>query len=48
MVDEVERSRSARAAAEAALVRMIHPYGGLPEFVVLGGTVPDLMGHLAP
>lgn len=39
MVDEVERSRSARATAEAALVRVIHHYGGLPEIVVLGGLV---------
>lgn len=35
-MDEVPRSRIARAAAEAALVRVVHHYGGRPEFVVLG------------
>ena len=34
---ELERSRAARAAAEAALVAVIHHYGQRPEFVVLGG-----------
>lgn len=42
-MDEIERSRGARAVAEAALVRVIHYYGGLPEIVVLGGLVPDLL-----
>lgn len=37
---EIPRSRQARAAAEAALVRVVHHYGTPPEFVVLGGLVP--------
>jgi len=40
---ELERSRAARAAAEAALVAVIHHYGQRPEFVVLGGLVPELL-----
>jgi hypothetical protein len=43
MVDEISRSREARAAAEQALVRVVHHYGGRPEFVVLGGLVPELL-----
>jgi hypothetical protein len=43
MDDESGRSRRARAAAEAALVRVVHHYGGRPEFVVLGGLVPELL-----
>jgi len=43
MVDEDFRSRPARAAAERALVRVAHHYGAQPEFVVLGGLVPDLL-----
>lgn len=43
MEDEPERTRRARAAAEAALVRVVHHYGGRPEFVVLGGLVPELL-----
>jgi len=43
MEDEPDRSRRARAAAEAALVRVVHHYGGRPEFVVLGGLVPELL-----
>lgn len=43
MADDVPRSRPARAAAERALVRMVHHYGGRPEFVLLGGLVPDLL-----
>lgn len=42
-MDEVPRSRIARAAAEAALVRVVHHYGARPEFVVLGGLVPELL-----
>lgn len=42
-MDEVSRSRIARAAAEAALVRVVHHYGDRPEFVVLGGLVPELL-----
>lgn len=40
---EAERSRAARAASERALVRVVHHYGGLPEFVVLGGLVPEML-----
>jgi hypothetical protein len=42
-VTEPPRSRAARAAAEAALVRVVHHYGARPEFVVLGGLVPELL-----
>lgn len=41
--DEVARSREARASAEAALVRVVHHYGSKPEFVILGGLVPQLL-----
>lgn len=37
------RSQEAREAAERALVNIIHHYGGLPEFVVLGGLVPEFL-----
>jgi len=43
VADEVPRSRQARAAAEQALVRVVHHYGARPEFVVLGGLVPELL-----
>lgn len=43
MTDEPPRSRVARAASEGALVRVVHHYGGRPEFVLLGGLVPDLL-----
>jgi len=43
LADELERSRLARTMAEAALVRVVHHYGGTPEFVVLGGLVPELL-----
>jgi hypothetical protein len=36
-------SRTARAAAERALVRVVHHFGTRPEFVVLGGLVPELL-----
>lgn len=36
-------SRAARSAAEAALVRIVHHYGTRPEFVVIGGLVPELL-----
>lgn len=42
-MDEPVRTRAARAAAERALVRVVHHYGGRPEFVLLGGLVPDLL-----
>lgn len=41
--DEPPRSLAARAAAELALVRVVHHYGGRPEFVLLGGLVPALL-----
>ena len=43
MDDEAPRSRAARQAAERALVRVVHHYGERPEFVVLGGLVPELL-----
>lgn len=43
MAEEAERSRAARRAAERALLRVVHHYGGRPEFVVLGGLVPELL-----
>ena len=43
MTDESPRSRIARLAAERALVRVVHHYGKLPEFVVIGGLVPELL-----
>ena len=43
MSDDPPRSRSARAAAEQALIRVVHHYGARPEFVLLGGLVPDLL-----
>jgi hypothetical protein len=41
--EEPVRSLAARAAAELALVRVVHHYGGRPEFVLLGGLVPALL-----
>lgn len=41
--DESPRSRAACAAAEQALIRVVHHYGGRPEFVLLGGLVPQLL-----
>lgn len=41
--EEPERSDTARRAAELALVRVVHHYGGKPEFVLLGGLVPALL-----
>ncbi len=43
MTPEETRSRAARTAAETALVRIVHHYGGRPEFVLLGGLVPDFL-----
>ena len=37
------RSRAARTAAETALLRIVLHYGQQPEFVVLGGLVPELL-----
>ena len=36
-------SRAAPSAAETALVRIVHHYGTWPEFVVIGGLVPELL-----
>jgi len=41
--EQIERTRIARAAAEAALVRVVHHYGETPEFVLLGGLIPDFL-----
>ena len=41
--DEPARSSEARAAAELALVRVVHHYGTKPGFVLLGGLVPALL-----
>ncbi len=44
MVDDLAiRSRVARDAAEKALVHVVRHYGERPEFVVLGGLVPELL-----
>jgi hypothetical protein len=44
MADEdPARSRTARTAAELALVRVADFYGGRPEFVLLGGLVPAIL-----
>ncbi len=43
MATEPTRSRPARQAAEEAPVRVVHHYGDTPEFVVLGGLVPELL-----
>ena len=43
MANETERTRAAREAAEAALVRVVHHYGDTPEFVVIGGLVPEIL-----
>src|SRR6266508_6170332 len=40
---EPGRSRQARQLAETALARIIDAYGAVPEFVLLGGLVPDLL-----
>lgn len=47
MPGENQRSRIARAAAESAMVRVAHHYGSRPEFVLLGGLVPELLCTLS-
>lgn len=42
-MSEPARSRHARQLAETALVRIVDAYGAVPEFVLLGGLVPDLL-----
>ena len=46
--EDPPRSAEARAAAELALVRVIHHYGETPSFVLLGGLVPALLCAGAP
>jgi hypothetical protein len=41
------RSRRARDLAERALVRLVRAYGDVPEFILLGGLVPDLLCRTA-
>jgi Nucleotidyl transferase AbiEii toxin, Type IV TA system len=48
VADDPLRTRAARAAAERALIRVVHHYGARPEFVVLGGLVPDLLCSHSP
>jgi hypothetical protein len=48
VVDESPRTRAARDAAERALIRIVHHYGSRPEFVLLGGLVPDLLCSARP
>lgn len=43
MPDEPSRTRAARSAAEAALVRVVHHYGSRPEFVLIGGLLPEYL-----
>ena len=43
MNSDPNRSRAARESAERALVQVVHEYGKRPEFVVLGGLVPELL-----
>lgn len=43
MLNENERSRRSRDAAEEALARVVSHYGSRPEFVLLGGLVPELL-----
>ena len=38
-----KRRRGRSSASERALVRIVHHYGERPEFVVLGGLVPELL-----
>ena len=43
MEDEIPRSRAARVVAETALVRVVHHYGSRPEFVLMGGLLPEYL-----
>jgi hypothetical protein len=42
-MSQPQRSRRARSLAVAALVRIVGAYGETPQFVVLGGLIPDLL-----
>ena len=46
-MSEPIRSRGARDLAQRALVRLVRAYGDVPEFVLLGGLVPDLLCRTA-
>ena len=46
--DPQPRDRTSRSVAERALVRLVTAYGGIPEFVLLGGLVPDLLCRQSP
>jgi hypothetical protein len=48
VADEPPRTRAARDAAERALIRVVHHYGSRPEFVLLGGLVPELLCSESP
>lgn len=48
MLEEAERTRKARAISERALVSVVRQYGEVPEFVVLGGLVPEVLCTQAP
>jgi len=43
VLEGTERTRVGRAAAESALIRVVHHYGARPEFVLIGGLVPELL-----
>jgi len=43
VTDDLERTGRARRAAELALVRVCNNYGGLPNFVLIGGLVPAML-----
>ena len=47
-MSEPLHSRQARDLAETALVRLVRAHGAVPEFVLLGGLVPDLLCSEAP
>lgn len=38
-----ERTREARETSERALAAVVRQYGDVPDFVVLGGLVPDVL-----
>lgn len=47
-MEQPARTRLARDSAETALVRVVHHYGSRPEFVLLGGLVPELLCERGP
>lgn len=48
MDPDQSRTQQARTAAERALVRVVHHYGTRPEFVLIGGLVPELLCAASP